>query len=70
MQALSDIYKKYWLYWIYLRHLLDLPLHFDLKFKSLSLFDLYKNGFFVLYIYKQTLAFSFILYIIKLQLKI
>ena len=35
MQALSDINKKYWLYLIFLRHLLDLHLHFYLKFKSL-----------------------------------
>ena len=35
MQALSDIYKKCWLYLISLRHLLDLQLYFDLKFKSL-----------------------------------
>ena len=35
MQALSDIYKKCWLYLTSLKHLLDLSLHFDLKFKSL-----------------------------------
>ena len=35
MQALSDIYKKCWLYLISLRHLLDLHLYLDLKFKSL-----------------------------------
>ena len=35
MQDLSDVYKKYWLHLISVRHLLDLPLYFDLKFKSL-----------------------------------
>ena len=35
LQALSDIYKKYWLHLTSLKHLLELPLHFDLKFKSL-----------------------------------
>ena len=35
MQALSDISKNCRLYWISLRHLPDLPLYFDLKFKSL-----------------------------------
>ena len=35
MQALSDICKKCWLYLISLRHLLDLQLYLDLKFKSL-----------------------------------
>ena len=35
MQALPDIYKKYRLYLIYLKHLLDFPSYFDLKFRSL-----------------------------------
>lgn len=35
VEALSDIYEKYRLYFIPLRHLLDLPLYYDLKFKSL-----------------------------------
>ena len=32
MQALSDIYSKRGLYLIPAKHLLDLPLYFDLKF--------------------------------------
>ena len=35
MQDLSDIYKIYWLYLISLKHVLDLRLYLDLKFKSL-----------------------------------
>ena len=35
MQALPDIYEKYRLYLIYLKHLLDFPSYFDLKFRSL-----------------------------------
>ena len=31
-QALSDIYKNFWLYLTSLRRLLDLQLYFDLKF--------------------------------------
>ena len=34
-QSLSDMYKKCWLYLISLRHLRDLHLYLDLKFKSL-----------------------------------
>ena len=35
VQALPNMYKKCWLYLTSLRHLLDLDLYFDLKFKSL-----------------------------------
>ena len=31
MEALSDIYKKCWLYLVSLKHFPDLPLHFDLN---------------------------------------
>ena len=32
IEALSDIYKKFWLYLASLRHLLDWPMYFDLIF--------------------------------------
>ena len=74
MQALSDIYSKRGLYLISAKHLLDLPLYFDLKFKSFwescgmkSVSLIFTKWFYDTH--KQKFTFYLIFYIIELKLK-